>query len=302
MIIPVVIIVSLTVFLLLELVPGDLAAKALGDFATPEALERFREEHGLNDPLFVQYFNYMRGVATGNLGNSFYNNIDVWDLYFMRLPYTVLLALTSSIFAVVLSIPLGIWAALKRGSLIDTGASVISFFGIAMPNFWVGLMLVALLSVHFELLPAVVIGGRITFQNAIIPTITMGTGLMGAITRTTRSAMLDVVYQDYLRTARAKGLPEKKVIRKHALGNAWIPIVTMIGTQTAVLLGGSVITETIFAWPGVGFTIVDAMLLNDYPVVLGFIIMTAIFTSLIILLIDILYAFLDPRIKAEYAR
>jgi len=299
MIIPVVIIVSLTVFYLMDLVPGDMAITMLGEEATPEQLERFREAHGLNDPLIVQYLRYMSRLVRMDLGTSIRGH-DVWDLFFARLPNTMLLAGVSLSFAVVVSIPLGIWAAIKQNTWVDTSASIISFFGISMPNFWVGLMLIILLSVNLGWLPAQ--SFNISVRSTIIPAITMGTGMMGAITRTTRSAMLDVIHQDYLRTARSKGLSEDKVINKHALGNAWIPIVTMIGTQLAVLIGGSVVTERVFSWPGVGSFLIDAILRNDYPVVIGFVIMISIFSSLVLLLVDILYAFLDPRIKAEYAK
>jgi len=300
LIIPVIIIVSFSVFWLMELVPGDFAILVLGEEASPELLAQFREEHGLNDPLVIRYARYMSGIFRMYLGTSAYNNADVWDLYFSRLPNTLLLAGVAILFAVVVSIPLGIWAALKQNTWVDTSASIISFFGISMPNFWVGLMLIVLFSVNLGLLPAQSM--FVTPRSLILPVITLGTGLMGAITRTTRSAMLDVIHQDYLRTARSKGLSERAVINRHALGNAWIPIVTMIGTQLASLVGGAVVTERVFSWPGVGNYLVDSIFWNDYPVVLGFVIMTAIFVSLVLLLVDVLYAFIDPRIKAEYSK
>ena len=300
MIIPVIIIVSFSVFWLMEFVPGDFAILVLGEDAPAELLERFREEHGLNDPLVIRYLRYMSGIFRGDLGTSAYNNASVWDLYFSRLPNTLLLAGVSILFAVVVSIPLGIWAALKQNTWVDTSASVVSFFGISMPNFWVGLMLIVLFSVHLGFFPAQSM--FVTPRSLVLPVITLGTGLMGAITRTTRSAMLDVIHQDYLRTARSKGLPEKRVINKHALGNALIPIITMIGTQLASLVGGAVVAERVFSWPGVGNYIVDSIFWNDYPVVLGFVILTSIFVSLVLLLVDVLYAFIDPRIKAEYAK
>lgn len=300
MIIPVVLIVSFAVFAIMSIVPGDIALTVLGDEASPEALERFREERGLNDPLIIQYARYISGIVRMDLGTSAFNNVDVWEIYFDRLPNTLLLAGASVLFAVVLSIPLGIWAAIRQNTWIDTGASIVSFFGLAMPNFWIGLLLIILFSVNLGLLPAQ--GATEGFRSLILPTITLGTGLMAAITRTTRSAMLDVINQDYLRTARSKGLPERKVINKHALKNAWIPIVTMVGTQVATLVGGSVITERVFSWPGIGSYLVDSILRNDYPVVTGFVIMTSIIVSLVLLGVDLLYAFLDPRIKAQYAK
>lgn len=300
MIIPVVLCVSFFVFWIMDLVPGDPAVTALGDEATVEELERYRDEHGLNDPLVVQYFRYMGGIFSADLGKSVYNNEDVWDLYFSKLPNTAALAGASLVFAVVLSIPLGMLAAIRQNSWLDTSASVISFLGLAMPNFWLGLMLIMLFSVGLHLLPAY--GADAGFASIILPAITCGTGQMAAIMRTTRSAMLDVVNQDYLRTARAKGQKESIVLWRHALKNAMIPIVTMIGTQMATLISGSVITERVFSWPGVGSYIVDSVQRSDYTVVTGFIIMTSILVSLILLAVDILYAFIDPRIKGQYAK
>lgn len=300
MIIPLVIIVSFAVFFIMDLVPGDPAVTALGDEATEEQLELYREEHGLNDPLLVQYVRYISGLFRKDLGKSAYNNADVWDLYFQKLPYTVQLAGASMLLSVILSVPLGMWAAMKKSTWIDAGASAFSFIGLAMPNFWVGLLLTILFSVNLKLLPAY--GAFDGFKSLILPSITCGTGLMGAITRTTRSAMLDVINQDYLRTARSKGLMEKKVIIKHALKNALIPIVTMVGTQLATLIGGSVITERVFSWPGVGSYLIDSILRSDYPIVTGFVIMTSILVSLVLLSVDILYALIDPRIKAQYTK
>lgn len=300
MIIPLVLMVSFAVFAIMDLVPGDIARTALGEEATEEQLELYREEHGLNDPLLVQYVRYISGILRKDLGKSAYNNADVWELYFQKLPYTIELAGASTLLAVILSIPLGMWAAIKQNTWIDTGASIISFIGLSMPNFWIGLLLIILFSVNFGILPAY--GAFDGLKSLVLPAITCGTGLMAAITRTTRSAMLDVLNQDYLRTARSKGLLENKVVIKHALKNALIPIVTMVGTQMATLIGGSVITERVFSWPGIGSYLIDSILRSDYPVVTGFVIMIAICASLVLLLVDILYAFIDPRIKAQYTK
>jgi peptide/nickel transport system permease protein len=299
MIIPVVLIVSFSVYVIMGLVPGDVAVAVLGDEATPEQLERFREERGLNDPILIQYFRYISGIVRMDLGTSVYNNIDVWHIFFDRLPNTLILAGAAVFFAILVSIPLGMWAAIKQNTWVDTTASVTSFFGISMPNFWVGLLLIVLFSVNLGWLPAQSM--VVTPASLILPAITLGTGLMGAITRTTRSAMLDVIHSDYLRTARSKGLQENRVINKHALGNAWIPIVTMVGTQVATLMGGSVITERVFSWPGIGSYLIDSILRNDYPVVTGFVIMISVLVSLVLLIVDVMYAFIDPRIKAQYA-
>lgn len=300
MIIPVVLLVSFAVYCIMDLVPGDVAITALGEEASIEQLESYREEHGLNDPLVVQYLRYISGIFRKDLGRSAYNKADVWEVYFQKLPYTLQLAGASVLLAVCLSIPLGMIAAVRQNSWIDVGSSLISFIGTSMPNFWVGLLLILLFSVQLSWLPAY--GATAGLKSLVLPAITCGTGLMAAITRTTRSAMLDVIHQDYLRTARSKGVQEQQVIVRHALKNAMIPIVTMVGTQMATLVGGSVITERVFSWPGIGSYLVDSILRSDYPVVTGFVIMTSILVSLVLLLVDLLYALIDPRIKAQYSK
>lgn len=300
MIIPIVLFVSFVVFGVMDLVPGDPARTALGDEATEQQIEQYREARGLNDPLLVRYVRYMAGIFRRDLGTSVYNGSDVWDLYFSKLPYTLQLAAASVLLTVITSIPLGILAAVRQNTLWDTAASTLSFVGLAMPNFWIGLLLIILFSVNLGWLPSN--GADAGWRSLILPAITCGTGNMAALTRTTRSAMLDVLRQDYLRTARAKGLRERLVITRHALRNAQIPIVTMIGTQMATLVGGALITERVFSWPGIGGYLVDSILKSDYEVVTGFVIMTAIIVSLVLLLVDIVYAFMDPRIKAQYAR
>lgn len=300
MIVLVVIAVSFVVFAVMDLVPGDPAVAVLGDEATEEQLEYYRETHGLNDPLIVQYVRYMSGVLRKDLGTSNLNNIPVWDLYFAKLPNTLKLAGAATLFAICTSIPLGMIAAIKRNSWFDAIASSVGFVGLAMPNFWVGILLIIAFSVNLQWLPA--FGADQGFKSVILPAITNGTAMMAAITRTTRSAMLDVINQDYLRTARAKGLKERYVMVRHALKNALIPIVTMVGTQIAGLIGGSVITERVFSWPGVGSYVVDSILKNDYQVVTGFVIMTAVMVSIILLIVDLLYALIDPRIKSQFSK
>ncbi|MEW4411697.1 ABC transporter permease [Clostridium sp. AN503] len=300
MVILVVLAVSFAVFFIMDMVPGDPAVTALGDEATAEALAYYRETHGLNDPLIVQYVRYMSGILRRDLGTSIYNGADVWQLYFSKLPYTINLACCSALLAVLCSIPLGMAAAIKRNTWIDAIASMIAFVGLAMPNFWIGILLILAFSVNMSIFPS--FGAGDGLRSLVLPSITCGTAMMAAITRTTRSAMLDVINQDYLRTARSKGLPEKVVMVRHALKNALIPIVTMVGTQIAGLIGGSVVTERVFSWPGVGSYIVDSILKNDYQVVTGFVIMTSIMVSLILLCVDLLYAFIDPRIKAQFTK
>lgn len=247
MVIPVILLVSFVVFYAMDFVPGDAAMIALGDEATEAQLEAFREANGLNAPLLVRYFRYIGGVLHRDLGKSYYNGEDVWDLFFSKFGYTVILAAASVLLNICLSIPLGILAGVRQNSWWDTIASSVSFVGLAMPNFWVGLLLIMLFSVKLGWLPSV--GADAGWKSVILPAITCGTGNMAALTRTTRSAMLDVLRQDYLRTARSKGARERAVIWKHALKNAQIPIVTTIGNQCAALIGGALVTERVFSWP-----------------------------------------------------
>lgn len=299
MIIPVVLAVSFIVFFIMDFVPSDPAVTALGDGATEEQLEYYRETHGLNDPLVIRYVRYMGGILTGDLGTSYANNQPVWDLFFAKFPNTFKLAVASVIVTVVLSVPLGIIAAVKENTWIDSACSTLSFIGLAMPNFWLGLLLIMLFSVNLGWLPST---GAEGFKSLILPAFTCGTGNMAALTRITRSSMLDVLKQDYLRTARAKGQSEMKIITRHAFKNAQIPVVTQIGIQMSTLIGGAVLTERVYAWPGVGAFLVDSIQKSDFEVVTGFVIMLAIFVSIVLLIVDVLYAFLDPRIKAQYAR
>lgn len=300
MIFIVILAVSFFVYAAMDFVPGDPAITALGDEATEEQLEQYREEHGLNDPLPIRYVRYMSGVLRKDLGTSVYNGADVWTLFFSKFWYTLQLAGASILLTVLLSIPLGILAAVKRNSWADTLATVASFVGLAMPNFWLGLLLIILFAVKLGWLPSM--GATAGLKSLILPAITCGTGNMAALTRTTRSAMLDVLKQDYLRTARSKGASERRVVWRHALRNAEIPIVTQIGNQMAAHVGGALITERVFSWPGVGDYLVTSILQSDYEVVTGFIIMIAAAVSIVLLLVDILYAYLDPRIKAQYIK
>ena len=299
MIIPVVLAVSLIVFFIMDFVPSDPAVTVLGDGATEQQIEYYRETHGLNDPLPVRYVRYMAGIAKGDLGTSYAQNRPVWDIFFEKFPNTFKLAIASVIVTVLLSIPLGILAAVKNNTWIDTICSTLSFVGLAMPNFWLGLLLIILFSVNLHWLPST---GAVGFKSLILPAITCGTGNMAALTRITRSSMLDVLRQDYLRTARAKGQSEGMIITHHAFKNAQIPVVTQVGIQMSTLLGGAVLTERVFAWPGVGAFLVDSIQKSDFEVVTGFVIMLAIFVSIILLIVDVVYAFLDPRIKAQYSK
>jgi peptide/nickel transport system permease protein len=227
------------------------------------------------------------------------NNRDVFEVYFSRLPNTILLALAGAIDAMLIAVPLGVVAAINRNSWKDAFSMVFGLLGMSMPNFWMGLLLIIFFSLKLGLFPSF---GSEGWLSIVLPALTVGTSQAALITRTTRSSMLEVIRQDYLRTARAKGVPERKVIYKHALKNALIPIITVMGTQMGVSLGGAVFTETVFAWPGVGRLVVDAINSRDITMVTGCLILTTMLTSFLILLVDIAYAFIDPRIKARYTK
>ena len=258
-----------------------------------------REEMGLNDPVLVRYGRYMLGLVQGDLGVSAASNQDVFKTYMEKLPNTLLLAAAGTVVALLIAIPLGITAAVHQNSWRDSGSTVLGLLGLSMPNFWLGLLLILLFSLRLGWFPSISDG---SFKSLILPAITVGTGQAAMIMRTTRSSMLEVIRQDYLRTVRAKGVSEKVVINKHALKNALIPIVTVIGTQIGTSLGGAVLTETVFSWNGVGRLIVDSVRTRDTEMVCGAIIMTTILSSVIMLVVDLVYAFIDPTIKARYTR
>ena len=299
LLIPVIIGVSLFIFVSMELADGDVTDSLGGEEMSEEQLHALRERLGLNDPLLVRYGKYMWGLLHGDLGKSAITNIPVMDTYRQKLPATMKLATATTIVAVAMSIPLGIFAAKRHGSLADNMAMIGGLLGLSIPNFWLGLMLIIVFSLYLGWLPS---QGDQGILSLILPAITVGTGHMATITRTTRSSMLDVIRSDYLRTARAKGVPEKQVINKHALRNALIPIITVVGAQYAGALGGATLTENVFSWPGLGRLLIDSLNSRDTQVVTGVVIMKTILISVILLLVDLLYAFVDPRIKSQYAR
>ena len=299
MLIPVTILTSFIVFFIINLAPGDVVAQLTGGDATPEEVAEIRADLGLDQPIIVRYLKYLSGLVRGDLGKSYLNGRSVFDAYMEKLPATLKLALASIFMSIIISIPLGISSAVHHGSIRDNVGMVAALLGLSMPNFWLGLLLIIAFSLNLGWLPS---GGAEGFQSIILPAITVGTGLTAMLTRTTRSSMLDVIRQDYLRMARAKGVPEKVVIRKHALRNALIPVITVIGTQLGSCLGGAILTETVFAWPGVGRLILDAVNSRDIPMVTGCIILKTITISIILLIVDLLYAVVDPRIRAQYAK
>lgn len=321
-IIPVLFGISLLVFLFLHLIPGDPAVVLLGERAGPEQIEALREKLGLNQPLYTQYFLFLRDLAQGNLGSSIFNLLPVRDQLGGRWPATFELALAAMLVAVAVGIPLGILAAVRKNSLVDNSSTIFSLVGVSMPVFWLGLILIYLFAVNLQWLPP---SGRIgidagndfktisgffildsilqgrsfgeVISHLILPALTLGTIPLAILTRITRSAMLEVLSQDYVRTARAKGLNERVVIWRHALKNALLPVVTIIGLQFGTLLGGAILTETIFSWPGIGSWIYEGILNRDYPVVQGGVIFVALVFVLVNLVVDLSYALLDPRIQ-----
>ncbi len=299
MMIPVLLGVLLIVFIINQMMPGDPATMlAGGEQATPLEIERVREELGLNDPAPVQFFNYVKGlVLEGNLGTSYATKRPVFNEVMERMPTTVTLAIVSILLAVAIGIPTGILSAIRQYSAIDYCSMGIALVGVSMPNFWQGLMNILIFSIYLKWLPA---SGFYGWQYWILPAFTIGTSTAAIITRMTRSSMLEVIRQDYIRTARAKGLSERAVIIKHALKNALIPIITVVGIQFGNLLGGAVVTETVFAIPGLGKYMIDSIKARNYPVVQGGVLMLAIIFSIVNLGVDILYAYADPRIKSLY--
>ncbi|GFN36485.1 nickel ABC transporter permease [Tepidimicrobium xylanilyticum] len=297
MLIPVIIGVTFIVYSIMFFTPGDPALIILGENAPEEQVEKLREEMGLNDHFIIQYLRFLKNALKGDFGRSYSTRKPVFDEIFSRFPATLKLSTAGLLIAVAIGIPVGIISATKQYSAIDSITMILALLGVSMPNFWLGLMLILLFSVNLGLLPS---GGDAGFSSLILPAITLGTGVAAIITRMTRSSMLEVIRQDYIRTARAKGVAERKVINKHALKNALIPVVTVIGLQFGYLLGGAVLTETVFSWPGVGRLMVEAIKQKDTPVVLASVIFMSVVFSIVNLLVDILYAFLDPRIKSQY--
>ncbi len=285
--------VSVVVFLILHLT-GDPALLLLPPDASAEDIAKFRREMGFDDPMAVQYLRFLRGALRGDFGESVRHGEPAMGLVVERLPATFELAGAGLLLALCLAIPTGIVSAVRRNTAVDYVSTVLALLGQAMPTFWLGIMLILLFSVRLSWLPS---SGRGDLEHLILPAITLGLFTTARITRLTRSGMLEVLGQDYIRTARAKGMSEPPVVWKHALKNASIPIVTIVGIELGTLLGGSVITETIFAWPGVGRLSVQAIFNRDYPVVQAAVFLLAATFVLVNFLVDVLYTYLDPRIR-----
>jgi len=323
LLIPIMLGLTVLVFLFIRLLPGDPAGAILGERATPEGIERVRTALGLDRPLIEQYWEYVSGLARLDLGTSFITNRDVTDDFLQRFPATIELTAAAMVFALTLGIPLGMLTAKRRVSWIDSAGTVVSLIGISIPIFFLGLMLKFLFAIHWPILPD---SGRIDLIEYVIPRVTnlmtvdallagewggfvdavrhlilpgiaLGTIPLAIIMRITRASVIDVLNEDYVRTANAKGLPSAVVDNRHVLRNALLPVVTVIGLQMGLLLGGAILTETIFGWGGVGKWIYDAVVNNDYQVIQSGVLVLAVIFILVNLAVDVSYAYLNPRIR-----
>ena len=314
--------ITLLVFVLLHAAPGDPAAMLLGQENTAADLAEARRRWGLDQPILVQYFKFVRTAATGDLGKSFRFSAPVKEVIQERLPATVELAFFSIVIALLLAIPLGVWAGARPNSWLDNFGTSFGLFGISMPNFWLGIMLILILAGTFHILPS---GGRSTygiagaaqtgfyfldsllqrnwpalrdaFVHVILPALALGANMVGILMRVTRSSVLDAGGEEYVVTARAKGLDNRAVLWRHVFTNALIPIVTVVGLELGTLLSGSIIVETVFAWPGIGSLLITGVTARDYPLVTGVVLMYTVAFVMINLVIDALYAVIDPRIR-----
>ena len=320
--IPVVLLISLLVFLLIHAAPGDPADLLLSEEASPEDIADARRRWGLDQPIYVQYLRFLANILAGDLGTSFRYADPVITLIGERVPATIELAGASMLIAIIFGIPLGVWAGARPNSWVDNVGSTIGFFGISMPSFWFGIMLILIVSGYLNWLPS---SGRATYGIAqgsdtgfyiinnliagnmkaawdgikyiIMPAIALGTAMMGLIMRVTRSSVMEVMDEDYVRTARAKGLGERTVLWQHVLRNALVPVITVVGLELGTLLSGSIIVETVFAWPGSGSLLIAAIQARDYPLITGTVLTYTIAFVVINFVIDILYAVIDPRIR-----
>jgi peptide/nickel transport system permease protein/oligopeptide transport system permease protein len=287
--------VATVVFSLLRLLPGDPANLIAGPNATPESIANIRHQLGLDLPVWQQYLGFLGRLVRGDLGISSRTGQPVLQEIVTRAPYTAELALTSLVLAIAVGVAAGVLAATRRNSGADLGISSGAVFGVSMPVYWLGLMLIIVFAVRLRVLPAA--GNDQGVLSLVMPTVTLALFSMGLVARQTRSAMLEVLGQDFVRTARAKGAGRKAVLVRHALRNALLPIVTTIGLQFGTLLGGAVITESVFAWPGMGRLLLDSISARDYPVVQGVVLILSVAFITINLLTDLVYAYVDPRIR-----
>lgn len=320
--IPVILGISFLIFILMHLAPGDPVTLLLGDDATPADIERTRREWGLDKPLLAQYWDFLSRAVTGDFGRSLKFNEPVMKLVVERLPATLELAFASLVVAILIAVPLGVYSAIKHNSLLDHAGMSVALIGVSLPNFWLGIMMIYFLGGQLNLLP---VAGRIEYgiefrsitglylvdslvagnfsgfrsalQHLLMPAVTLGSSLAAIVTRISRSSVLEVMRQDYVTTARAKGLSEKDVIWRHILRNSLITIVTILGLQLGALLSGSVVTETVFSFPGIGDLLIQSISARDYKLTQVLILMFAVTYFAVNLLVDLLYSWIDPRIK-----
>lgn len=294
--IPTLIGVSIIVFILIHSVPGDPARMVAGPEANEQDLERVRDRLGLNDPLHVQYGNYVVNLLKGDLGTSMRSDRPVLEEILTRFPTTILLTTMAIVIMVIIGLLAGIFSATKPNSLLDNTTMMFSLFGISMPVFWLGLMLILAFSYYIPILPS---GGNSEFKHFILPAFAVGLSSSAILARLTRSSLLEVIHQDFVRTARAKGLKERSVIFVHALKNALIPIITIIGLEFGSLLGGAVLTETVFSMNGIGRFVIQSIQFRDYPAIQGSILFIATIFVIVNLIVDLCYGLVDPRVKYE---
>jgi ABC-type dipeptide/oligopeptide/nickel transport system permease component len=294
--VPVLLGVATLVFALIHFIPGDPAQAMLGEGATPEEVHQLRERLGLNRPLVVQYGSFLKGLVRGDLGVSLRNDQPVTRQILERVPATAELAFASMTVAVLIAIPLGIIAAVWRGTAVDFSAMTLSLVGISVPNFWLGPLLAMIFAVELGWLP---VGGRGTLAHLVLPAVTLGGALAAMLARMTRASLLEELREPYVLAARAKGVSRTRAVLHHAFRNSLIPIVTILGLQFGVVLTGAVITETIFAWPGIGRLLIQSISFRDYPLVQGCVLLIAVTYVGVNLLTDLTYGFLDPRIRVD---
>ncbi|MCT4563952.1 MAG: ABC transporter permease subunit [Maledivibacter sp.] len=295
-IIPLMIVVSIIIFMFIHLIPGDPARIVAGQKATLEEIEIMREQLGLNDPYIVQYKNFMVGILTGNWGKSIKTGLPVWEVIMPRMKPTLILAIFSIVWSVIAGISIGVVSAIKRGKLIDYIVMIAASSGISLPLFWLGLMLMQIFSVKLGWFPTT---GVDSLSSYVLPSITLGAGITAMIARYTRSSMIEILKENYIRTSRAKGLSEFIVINKHALRNSLVDVITIVGLQFGFLLAGSVLIETVFAIPGLGRLLIDSILFRDYTVVQTVMLIFTFQFIIINLIVDVLYGVANPKIRYQ---
>lgn len=291
--------ISLIVFTIMNLTPANAAQMILGQSASPEQVAKLEAELGLNNPFFVRYFDFLINAIQGDFGQSYQTRLPVFQEIRTRFPTTLVLASVAMFIATAVGVPVGIISAVRQYSITDTVSMITAMLFASIPSFVMGLLLQLIFALHLKWLPAT---DNVSWQSYILPAITLSTGTMATLIRMTRSTMLEVIRQDYIRTARAKGVAEKDIVLRHALRNALLPIVTVIGVDFGYLLGGTVVIESVFALPGLGTLLITAIRMKDVPVVMAAVMFVTVAYSLVNLLVDIVYTFIDPRIKSQYAR